>query len=884
MPPPLFQRSPSARPEPATLVEVLEQRAADHPDRTALTFLPDGSGPETTLTYAELRRRALAVAGRLSASGACGQRVVLFCPAGLDYLCGFFGCQYAGATAVPLFPPSHCHKFERLQAVLADADVRLAITTRGVLEQGQVTGNLPLVFADAAEPAGGPEQPPYRPEPSDLAFLQYTSGSTATPLGVMVSHQNLLSNLRYFREWGALTPLTCAVSWLPLFHDMGLVSALYALYVGTHLVLLPPLPVVQRPLLWLEAITRFGATFSGGPNVMYELCCRKITAEQRRRLDLRTWQVAFTGAEPIRAATLDRFADLFGECGFVREAFLPCYGLAEFTLGVTGSPVGRGPVVGRVSRSALGAGDFHQVGRGTPEADCVSLVSCGSTAGGHEIHIVDPESRTVLPEGKVGEVWARGPSMAGGYWNRPKETAERFGAYLADGEEPFLRTGDLGVLDGGELYIVGRIQDVISLGGSKYYPQDIEFTVERCHRSVALGGVIVVAADEGLVVLVEAATAAGLVPDEVFAAVREALSAHHRLAMAALVLLKPGRLPRTTSGKMRRPDAREQYRLGKLQGVIATWKAATGHPLVGTRVSSAPDTFESALSLARLPWLADHRVKRAVVMPAAGYLEMALAALGEAGPGYAVVGEVAFQEVLLLHEQRSRTIRLVLGPQDGGRRSFEITSGAASGAGRWNVHARGWIGNDWQAPDPAPVQLEEIRDRCSAEEDVSEHYADLARSGLHYGPRFRAIVQLWRGSEEALGRIEAPTELGDLDSYRLHPAILDAAFHVLGAALRNHPAVGGSLFLPARVASLRLRGRPTRRLWAHAAVSGVEHQDTGDLLRGDVTLFNEGGDRVAQVRGLTLRRLGRPRHAQAAAPRGTTSHVGSQPQHSTHGG
>jgi acyl-CoA synthetase (AMP-forming)/AMP-acid ligase II len=876
--------SPAGRPEPATLVEVLEERAADHPDRRALTFLTDGSGPEVALTYAGLRQRALAIAGRLSAAGACGQRVVLLCPAGLDYLCGFFGCQYAGATAVPLFPPSRCHKFERLQAVLADADVRVGITTRAVLQQGQALENLPLVLADGDEAGASVDRPPHLPTPTDLAFLQYTSGSTATPLGVMVSHHNVLSNLRYFREWGALTAPTCAVQWLPLFHDMGLVSALYALYVGTHLVLLPPLPVVQRPLLWLEAITRFGAAFSGGPNSMYEQCCRKITAEQRRHLDLSSWQVAFTGAEPIRAATLDRFAELFAECGFVREAFLPCYGLAEFTLGVTGSAVGRGPVVCQVSRTELGAGKLEQVSGATGDADSLPLVSCGSTAGGHEICIVDPESRTLLPEGQVGEIWARGPSMAGGYWNHPRESAERFGARLATGGGPFLRTGDLGVHDGGELYVVGRMQDVIRLDGLNYYPQDVEFTVERCHRSVAQGGVIAVAAEAGLVVLVEAATAAGLQPDEVFAAVREAVAQYHCLSVSAMVLLKPGRLPRTTSGKMRRPDAREMYRQGALQGMVATWKAGTHHPLLGTRVAPAQaDTFECELSLDRVPWLADHRVKRAVVMPAAGYLEMGLAAMREAGWEYTLLEEVAFEEVLLMHERRPRTIRLVLARQSGGRRAFEITSRGASATGRWNVHARGLLAAANKSNVASHVRLDALKARCSTEQDVAGHYAELASSGLNYGPCFRPLVALRAGADEALGMLETPVALGnDLEGFRLHPALLDGAFHVLGAALRNHPAVGDSLFLPAGVSALRLYGKPARRLWVHAALRGIEQHPGGDLIRGDVTLFTQRGERLAQVEGLTLRRLGRPRQADSAMPGQATNHVGSGQQRSIH--
>jgi acyl-CoA synthetase (AMP-forming)/AMP-acid ligase II/acyl carrier protein len=581
---------PSARPAPAHLVDLLEHRVAAHPDRRALTFLVDGGSQTVTLTYRELRQKALAIAERLLAADGRGERAALFCPPGLEYLTAFFGCQYAGVTAVPLYPPLHSRKLERIDAVIRDAGLRFGITTSSVHEserrlsdRNRIFDGLTWIVADKVDPVSDSLQPLHHPQPSDLAFLQYTSGSTSTPKGVMVSHQNAVSNLRYFEEWQALAEDDCVVEWLPLFHDMGLVSALYALNMGAHLVLLSPLHVVQRPLSWLEAITRYRASFSGGPNFLYDLCCRKISAEQCRSLDLSCWRVAFTGAEPVRWSTLERFTELFGECGFRRGTFLPCYGLAEFTLGVTGCPVGREPVVRRVRRTELGAGRFVAPNPETSETDTLTLVGCGRTANGHELRIVDPDTRIALDEGQVGEIWVRGPSMAGGYWNSPEASEERFGGRLVTGEGPFLRTGDLGVVEDGELYAVGRIKDVIIINGANHYPQDIELTVEGCHTALAANGSVAFAVDDGsgekLVVLAEIASGdAARQADTVIHAIREAVSRNHDLALSGVVLLKPGRLPRTTSGKVRRREGCNRYQAGTLQGVVAQWRADAPRP------------------------------------------------------------------------------------------------------------------------------------------------------------------------------------------------------------------------------------------------------------------------------------------------------------------
>lgn len=598
----------NARPTFGTLVEILEWRAAAQADRPAYTFLSDGQSQEVTLTYAELRERAVSVARQLVAAGLTGERVAIVCPAGLDYLTAFFGCQYAGATAVPIYPPRHGRQSGKLEAVLTDSDAKAAIATTATVDQyARMVGNFPsfarLKWIAADTPASGDVQDfdvqRYAPTPSSLAFLQYTSGSTATPRGVMIAQQNVLSNLAYMNQWGTMPEETTAVEWLPLFHDMGLVSALMSAYSGWHTVLLSPLHVVQQPLLWLKAVSKYGARFSGGPNFMYDLCCQRVTAEQRRELDLTDWQVAFTGAEPIRAATLNQFAQLFADCGFRRETFLPCYGLAEFTVAVTGTPKGRGPLVRRVSRAELATGQFRPVNGEVKEEDASYLVSSGQTFNGHEILIVDPERQTPLPEGRVGEIWARGPSMGRGYWRKLDDSQQVFGGRLENGEGPFLRTGDLGTLHNNELFVCGRMKDLIIIRGTNHYPQDIEQTVERCHPAISTNSVAAFSVDgetgERLVILAELARGADLDADEVFSAIRQAVATTHDLQVDSILLLKPGRVLKTTSGKVQRRGCRQAYIDGTLGGVIAQRKMTGNEPAKPTEEQPAqPPTAQPA--------------------------------------------------------------------------------------------------------------------------------------------------------------------------------------------------------------------------------------------------------------------------------------------------
>jgi len=578
-------------PTPVTLVELLRLRALRQPDRTAYTFLSDGEREEATLTYGQLDARARAVGARLQEAGAEGGRVLLLFPPGLDYVSAFFGCLYAGAVAVPTYPPRPNRKLERLRGIVEDAGAAVALTTerlaadvepllRGEAGAGRAVSW--LAADEVGDEAAGGWRPPELTGDS-LALLQYTSGSTSSPRGVMVSHGNLLHNESMLGGAFGQSERSLIVGWLPLYHDMGLIgNVIQPLFAGAPCVLMSPLAFLQRPLRWLEAISRYRATTSGGPDFAYELCTRVAGGGQRAGLDLSCWEVAFNGSEPVRAETLERFSDAFAPYGFRREAFRPCYGLAEATLFVSGGPAGASPSILSVRKSALSRGEVSvaaAVGDEEGEdGDAQRLVGCGRPLAGHDLRVVNPETLNACRQGEVGEIWLSGPSVGAGYWNRPAETEEVFGARLSGGEGPYLRTGDLGFLLGGELFVAGRLKDLVIIRGRNYYPHDIELTAERSHPALAPhGGAAFSVEGEGgerLVVVHEvergaAAEAAG----EALAAVRRAVAEEHEVEPHAVVLIRRGGLPKTSSGKVRRRACRELYLSGGLR-VLAEWKAA----------------------------------------------------------------------------------------------------------------------------------------------------------------------------------------------------------------------------------------------------------------------------------------------------------------------
>ncbi len=576
-------------------------RARDSPPARAFTFLSDGEGAEEHLSYADLDERARAIAALLQEHGARGERVLLLYPPGLAYIAAFFGCLYAGAVAVPAYPPRLNRSLPRLRSILEDARPRLALTTAAIFARvdgwrGQApwlgavrwleTDGIDLERADSWEDPEAGE--------GTLAFLQYTSGSTGTPKGVMLSHGNLLHNSRELRRCFGYTAESRVVIWLPPYHDMGLIGGiLQPVHGGFPAVLMAPVSFLQQPRRWLAAIARTRATLSGGPDFAYDLCVRRIPPAERAGLDLSSWEVAFSGAEPVRAATLDRFAEAFAPCGFRRRAFYPCYGLAEATLIVSGGAPGAGPVERGFAAEPL---ERHRVVAAA--TDGRRLVGNGQGLVDQRVAIVDPESATLCPPAEVGEIWVAGPSVAQGYWNRPEETAEVFRARLSGRGETYLRTGDLGFLHGGELFITGRLKDLIIVRGRNLYPQDIEATVEAAHAALrpgcAAAFAVDVAGEERLVVVAELERTAKGDLERVVEAVRQAVAEEHEVQVHEVVLIRMATLPKTSSGKVRRRACRRGYLAGEL--------AVVGRSAV--EKSAAADSIETRLTRAELILLA----------------------------------------------------------------------------------------------------------------------------------------------------------------------------------------------------------------------------------------------------------------------------------------
>jgi acyl carrier protein len=599
--------------EPVTLIDLLEWRAAHQSGREAYTFLSDGDAEDGSVTYGELDLQARSVASRLQSAGvATGERVLLLYPPGLEYVAAFLGCLYAGVIAVPAYPPRLNRPTSRLQAIAADSKATVALSTSHVLS------NLESRLAHAPELKSlrwlatdeGKDlaEEWRRPEVGGhtLAFLQYTSGSTAAPKGVMVTHANLLHNLAMIYNGFGHSPDSRMVSWLPPYHDMGLiVGVLQPLYGGFPAALMPPVSFLQRPLGWLRAISRLKADSAGAPNFAYDLCARKVTPEELADLDLSNWTLAFNGAEPVRQETLERFAATFAPCGFRREALYPAYGLAEGTVFVSGGSKTAPPVLLPVKGADLERD--RVVETSSDGNDARTLVGCGRTwAKDHEIVVVDPESHTRCPDDRVGEIWVSGPSVAEGYWDRPEETEQTFRAYLADtGEGPFLRTGDLGFLHHEELFVTGRLKDLIVIRGLNHYPQDIEQTVERSHVALRPDGCAAFAIDtdegEELVVVqeLERRYVKNADLDEVIASVRREVAEQHELQIHTLVLIRTGSIPKTSSGKIQRRATRTAYANGALEVVEKDVLPADPHEHDGGRETADPGTSTTEPDYAR---------------------------------------------------------------------------------------------------------------------------------------------------------------------------------------------------------------------------------------------------------------------------------------------
>ncbi|MCA9231127.1 MAG: AMP-binding protein, partial [Planctomycetales bacterium] len=570
---------------PSNLIELLQHRALHQGNDPGFRFLVDGESQAIEWTYAEVDRRARAIAASLQSMDLEGERALLLYPSGLDFVAAFFGCLYAGVTAVPAYPPRRNRNMARIDAIANDAQAKIALTTYEVLQRVQtMIGDTPALQQirwratdqwdeDLSDSWRRPDV-----HGETLAFLQYTSGSTGTPKGVMLSHANLMHNSAMISYAFEHTRSGSGCFWLPLYHDMGLIGGiLQPLYMGKSNTLVSPTHFLQKPVRWLKLLSQTGATISGGPNFAYDLCVEKITAEQKTTLDLSRWSLAFNGAEPVRADTIDRFSKAFAECGFRREAFYPCYGLAEATLIVTGGYKQSPPTIRSYEIEGL---ENHKVIESEPGAEgSRELVGSGGNLLDQHIVIADPETFEPFGDDRVGEIWVSGPSVARGYWQRDELNKEVFQARLSDGRGPFLRTGDLGFLHDGELFVTGRLKDLIILRGVNHYPQDIEQTVQSAHRHVkdAAGAAIVVGAEgnEQLVIVQETVRLRGLNYREIVDAIRKQVATEHELAVSAIVLIKARSIPKTSSGKIQRHACRDGYLAGTL-AALATWTAETG--------------------------------------------------------------------------------------------------------------------------------------------------------------------------------------------------------------------------------------------------------------------------------------------------------------------
>ncbi len=576
-----------------TLLDLVQQRAERYQDKVAFDYCHYFPGGEehSRLTYHELDIQARAIASTLQRQGAAGERVLVLCPSGLDFIAGFFGCIYAGAVAVPVHPPVRNRVIGRVGSIVADAQAGFVLTTaelqaelKAAVDDLAVGNSLQWYAVDAVDPAAAAEWVAPDIDGSTTAFVQYTSGSTSSPKGVVVTHRNLLHNLDAIRQaWGHGDDDAVAVFWLPLHHDMGLIgSILEALYVGCTSFLMPPEAFIERPMRWLEAISRHGGTITAAPNFAYELCVERSGEEERAALDLSKWTTAMCGAEPVHAATLQRFADAFRPAGFRAEAFNPVYGMAEATLLVSGRSDWVVPVVRHLDSVALRE---QRVVNVTPEHPAAtSFVGCGRPQHGHEIVIVDPATRRPCAAGEVGEIWHAGGSIAQGYWGRPAETEQAFSAFLAStgaasGKGPFLRTGDLGFQMEGELFVTGRLKDLIVIRGRNYYPEDIEATAQDSHptllrgRGAAFSGTQSGGSEQLIVAQeVDRDRIADVDVSEVIDAIRTAITTQHEIQPDAVVLLESLRIPTTSSGKIRRRSCRQRYLDGDLD-VFAEWQA-----------------------------------------------------------------------------------------------------------------------------------------------------------------------------------------------------------------------------------------------------------------------------------------------------------------------
>ncbi|HHP7232213.1 MAG TPA: fatty acyl-AMP ligase [Xenococcaceae cyanobacterium] len=585
------------------LVALLQYRAIAQPQAIAYRFLQNSTTETGSLTYQELDCQAKAIATQLQLLVQPGERALLVYPyhAGLEFIAAFMGCLYAGVIAVTKNPPRRGKALLELaeRVKLSGATVLLTNTEFLTVFKDELAKNtdinpkisyFPHVATDTIDLALVRDWKEPKITADTIAFLQYTSGSTGTPKGVMVTHGNILHNEATIRQSFAHDESAIVVGWLPMFHDMGLIgNVLQPLYLGTPSILMSPVYVAQQPFEWLKAIDRYQATTSGGPNFAYDLLCLKATPEKLANLDLSSWKVAFSGAETVRAETINRFCDLFASCGFKQSAFYPCYGMAEATLFITGGLAEQPPVIKYLDSNALAQNRVVEVA--AANSNSKAIVGCGKTWLDTQVIIVNPETLTPCKATEIGEIWVSGSGVGLGYWQQPEATKATFVGDLKDNSQSqYLRTGDLGFLANQELFITGRLKEVMIFWGRYCYPQHVEDTVQKSHPAFKKNAGAAFSIDrdnaERLIIVQEVTRnyLRSLNIAEIITAICQSVGEEHEVEVYAIALIKPGSLPKTSSGKIQRRSCRQQFLEGNLN-IVAQWQQGQTEKVVTDIVS-----------------------------------------------------------------------------------------------------------------------------------------------------------------------------------------------------------------------------------------------------------------------------------------------------------
>lgn len=589
-------------PPNTNLVEQIRYWAIAIPDSVAFRFLSRDEDEPIEITYAQLDRRAKAIAARLTSMGFAGQRALLLYPPGLDFVEAFFGCHYAGVIPVPAYPPRRNRNMVRIDSISNDAKAAVALTVKSVLARsdgsiGDAHSLRRIPWVSTEEIPNEIESDWRKPkiDAQDIGLIQYTSGSTGTPKGVVLTQRNIIANCTMIAHaFGMNRETANAVSWLPTYHDMGLIGGiLMPVFFAVELTLLSPVTFLTRPLRWLRAISDYGVAVSGGPNFAYRWCTMKINPEECEGLDLSCWKVAFNGAEPVREDVLREFSRKFEPYGFKHSSHYPCYGMAETALIVTGGKQNEEPVIRTFDKHMLAN---YQV-KAMPEdsATATRMVGSGQVIPTEQVIIVDPEKRVQMKDNEIGEIWINSPSSGVGYFNKPTESAEVFQGKLAtDDGLRYVRSGDLGFFHEGELFVTGRLKDMIIVRGVNRYPQDIESTVENCDQRLRSGGSAAFAVDhwdrEHLVVVCEVERRRSSNWGPLLDKIRTSVNAEHDIPPDAIVLVRHNSVPKTSSGKVQRHACRQEFMEGTLK-VIDQWSA---WEQTSTGDSSAEQVEESA--------------------------------------------------------------------------------------------------------------------------------------------------------------------------------------------------------------------------------------------------------------------------------------------------